>query len=612
MNDTPTAMPDDPLPGQSNPSGAGRSSPHDAREPNAAFASRVEAAWKKRPMWIRRAEAFVHLMRLRLAHAVLLPQLTPDQAYDLRQHVRKDGELTNGYILMSALAAGIATLGLLQSSTAVVIGAMLVSPLMAPIASMGFGFASLDGHRIRDAAKVVAVGAAIGILTGMLLTWLSPIRNATPEILARTEPNLLDLAIALFSGIAGGYSTVIGKGGTAIGVAIATALMPPLTVIGYGIGVFQPMFAMGALLLFLTNLAAITFAFALIARLSGAARPFGKVEWTPRYVTILVAAFLALGTPLSMTLMKLSTEAKIRTAARAAILQACGTKGVTIAQLDVKSGVFSAPSVDALVIARSYTTNAEASAEELIRKALGDEVTINLQQVLAADVQAQTRAMVDAAMERTAAGIAADVPPFNAIRQSVGLPTRSVWSDRAQRMVYVEPIPAPGWTLADYRTTEQAASKETQGWTVRIVPPAQAVMDVALSGENGRKHPEGAISADLALWALQRWGMARVSVSSEDEEHLGALVKFFSDAGIEVQVQHPVPAPGASPKPKDTARPEQATDEESETLVPTATVSVYGQSPSQQAAEAARATAQKAAADKAAAQEAAGQQTSGR
>ncbi|TXG94245.1 MAG: DUF389 domain-containing protein, partial [Rhodocyclaceae bacterium] len=214
----------------------------------------------------------------------LFPDLKGDAGKALRQSVRDEGRITKSYMLMCGLSAGIAALGLLQSSTAVVIGAMLISPLMGPIASMGFGFASLDGHQIRDSVKVIAIGAAIGILTGVLLTWLSPIRNATPEIIARTEPTLLDLAVAVFSGIAGAYATVQQKGATAIGVAIATALMPPLATVGYGLGVANMSFALGAFLLFLTNLAAIAFSFALIARLSGAARPLSNVEITPRYV----------------------------------------------------------------------------------------------------------------------------------------------------------------------------------------------------------------------------------------------------------------------------------------------------------------------------------------
>ena len=541
-------------------------------------ADRFHQLWLARPLWVRRAEAFVHLMRVRFAHLVLLPELTPDQAYDLRQTVRQEGQLTRGYMLMCALAAGIAILGLLQSSTAVVIGAMLVSPLMSPIASLGFGFASLDGHRIRDAVRVVAIGAAIGIATGILLTWLSPIRNATPEILARTEPTLLDLAVALFSGVAGGYATVIGKGGTAIGVAIATALMPPLTVIGYGIGVFQPMFAFGAFLLFLTNLAAITFAFAVIARLSGAARPFGKVEWTPRYVAVLIAAFLALATPLTMTLMKLTSEARIRSAAQTAIEHACGDQNVTIAQLDVSSRMFGSPSVRALVISPSYTGNAESRTEALLRDALGQDVQVSLQQVLAADVQSQTRAMVDAAMERTTAGIAADVPPYKSIRQNIGLPTRSLWSDRAQRMVYVEPFPAPDWTLADYRQTEEAANRGVSGWTVRLVPPPQANLTVRLdsladAAPQDAATPQDeagqAVPADLAVWALQRWGMGEVTLSGAGQDRLAGLAKMLSDGGIAAQIVPLVIPPGDA---QDTPVPSFAT------------ISLYMPSPSQVAA----------------------------
>ncbi len=138
--------------------------------------SPLRERWRRR--WV--------LLRARIANALLLPQLSAEDAHALRHQVMDEGALSQGYVLMCVLSAGIAMLGLLQSSTAVVIGAMLISPLMGPIAALGFGFASLDGHRIRDAARVVVIGAGIGILTGVLITLLSPIRNATPEIIART------------------------------------------------------------------------------------------------------------------------------------------------------------------------------------------------------------------------------------------------------------------------------------------------------------------------------------------------------------------------------------------------------------------------------------------
>lgn len=543
----------------------------------------TEGEWT--PPQISRIGAWLRFFRIKLARVILLPNFTFDEAYDLRETVRKDGRLTRGYILMCALSAGIAALGLLQSSTAVVIGAMLISPLMSPIAALGFGFASIDGRRIRDAARVVAIGAGIGILTGVLLTWLSPIRNATPEILARTQPTLLDLAVALFSGIAGGYATVIGKGGTAIGVAIATALMPPLAVLGYGIGVLQIRFALGALLLFLTNLAAITLAFAVVARLAGVARPLYKVEWTPRYVGIFVGIFLLLATPLSMTLIKLSREAQIRTAASSAIREVCG-KESTIAQIDVSTPMFGEPSVDALVIAPGYTTNAAADAEARLQTALGRKVQINLQQVMAADWQSRTRAMVDAAMERTAAGIAADVPPIDQVRQSIGLPTRSLWSDRAQRMVYVEPVPAPGWTLADYRSIENSARADTETkWTVRVVPPPMAQLTVALGDR--AEAPEDSVSPSLAIWALRRWGMNRVTIVGAANPAYGPLVKALDEAGI--KARYTVAA----------FTPEDGEEDGEAAEAPTsATLTVFTPSPSQvvAAAAAARREAEEAAA----------------
>ncbi|WP_395393838.1 TIGR00341 family protein [Novosphingobium sp. BL-8A] len=542
-------------------------------KPTADAASEPAANRREAPAWLRILRVRLDRWRTRMAHAVLLPELTPDQAYDLRQTVRKEGELSNGYILMCTLAAGIAILGLLQSSTAVVIGAMLVSPLMSPIAALGIGFASLDGQRIREAARVVAIGAAIGIVTGLLLTLLSPIRNATPEILSRTEPTLLDLAVALLSGIAGGYATVTGKGGTAIGVAIATALMPPLTVVGYGIGVLQPMFALGALLLFFTNLAAITFSVALIARLSSAARPFGRVEWTPRYVAALVVAFLILATPLSMTLMQLSQEGRVRAAARSAILAIAG-EGATIAQLDVQSTLFGEPSVKALVVTPAYVANAQGAAELRLQQALGEHVGLTLQQVLAADVQAQTRAMVDAAMERTAAGIAADVPPYNAIRTAIGLPTRSLWSDRAQRLVYLEPVALPGWSLADYRAVETRTSTATEGWTVRLVPPAQPTLTV-WTGADAAGRPADAVSPDLALWALQRWGMANVTLSGDDPQALSAVARGFTDAGIAAQYRPPSEPPAAEGTPANRPAEDKPT-------APLVTVQVYPASPTGQ------------------------------
>ncbi len=441
----------------------------------------------------------------------LFPDLKGEAGRLLRKSVRNDGEITKSYMLMCGLSAGIAALGLLQSSTAVVIGAMLISPLMGPIASMGFGFASLDGHQIRDSVKVVAVGAAIGILTGILLTWISPIRNATPEIIARTEPNLLDLAVAVFSGIAGAYATVQQKGATAIGVAIATALMPPLATVGYGLGVANISFALGAFLLFLTNLAAIAFSFALIARLSGAARPIARVEITPRYVLAGLTVFAVLATPLGITLYRVTAEAKAQATVRQLLVSELGIKPVSIAQLQVRWPLRGQPSIDAVVIAPQYASNAEQRILRDLETRWGLRPTLNLQQVVAVDVRAQTRAIVDAAVESSTAGIARDVPPLIAIREAVGLPTQALWVNRAERSVQLVPFAAPGWNLSDYHGAEKAAQKSGQNWSVRVVPPVDPRPVLALSLKDGQ--PQTNQQLDDTVWAILRWGVQGIAVN---------------------------------------------------------------------------------------------------
>ena len=173
------------------------------------------------------------------------------------------------YWLQVLFSAGIATLGLVLNSPAVIIGAMLISPLMEPILATGLAFAAGDlilGARALLSVSLSCLGAIAFAM--LLIAWI-PFKEQTPEIMARIRPNVLDLVIALFSGALGSLALCVKERGgvTAIpGVAIAVALMPPLCVVGYGLGVslsLDPVtgreIARGGGLLFLTNLAAITF-----------------------------------------------------------------------------------------------------------------------------------------------------------------------------------------------------------------------------------------------------------------------------------------------------------------------------------------------------------------
>jgi uncharacterized hydrophobic protein (TIGR00271 family) len=165
------------------------------------------------------------------------------------------------YWLEIFFSAGIAAFGLVESSPAVIIGAMLISPLMGPIMGTGLALAVGDTYLGIKAILNLLVSVTVSILFSGFLVWLLPFHSVTAEIIARTNPNLLDLGIALLSGLAG--SVVVCRGGgngvTALpGVAIAVALMPPLCTVGFGLGSGINWEIMGgAGLLFLTNLVAI-------------------------------------------------------------------------------------------------------------------------------------------------------------------------------------------------------------------------------------------------------------------------------------------------------------------------------------------------------------------
>lgn len=469
--------------------------------------------------------------REQIGHYLLLPDLAGKTGKELRQQVQMDGKSTPGYMLMCGISAGIAMLGLLQGSVAVVIGAMLVSPLMSPIVALGFGFASLDGKRIKDAARVVMVGAAIGILVAVLLTGLSPIRNATPEIINRTEPSLLDLLVALLSGVAGGYAVVKRLGATAIGVAIATALMPPIATIGYGLAIWRLDFAGGALLLFLTNLAAIAFAITVVARLSGAARPLSHVEKNPYFLIAGILAFLSLAAPLGLTLARLSNEAGLRSASQAVLTSELNINQRSISQLDVSWPLTGGPEVDAIVIAPKFSEDGQDAVLRELTKIIGEAPKVNLQQIIAADIESQTRAIVDAALDRTSASLIRDVPPFDEIRGAIGVPVQSIWPNRSERIVDIVPIIVDGWSLQDYFDAETLAQESAGGWKVRIIPPSQQRLRVSMAQESVLQEEsslqedetpqegnpdiisaDNGISPSLAIWAIERWGLRNVFI----------------------------------------------------------------------------------------------------
>lgn len=186
-------------------------------------------------------------------------------------YIRKNIYFSGPTVFILACAIIIASVGLNVNSIPVIIGAMLISPVMGPILGFGFGLSVQDNHLVRASLENYAIMVAISIVASTLFFILSPLTLENPsELLARTNPTIYDVLVALFGGIAGMLEISRKERGTVIsGVAIATALMPPLCTIGYGISILNWGYILGALYLFLINSIFIALATFLTARYLG-------------------------------------------------------------------------------------------------------------------------------------------------------------------------------------------------------------------------------------------------------------------------------------------------------------------------------------------------------
>lgn len=292
------------------------------------------------------------------------------------------------YFSMMVFACLIALLGLLLNSPAVIIGAMLISPLMGPILACGLALTTAEGALGKKAARNLVLSVMETLLIAALATYLSPLRDATPEILARTNPNLMDLLIAFFSGLAGTVALASRKSAFTIlpGVAIATAVMPPLAVAGYGISTRQWSIAGGALMLFITNFAAIVLSASIVFLLLGF-RPRAErigtehrllVRWR---IVIAAVVVVAISFPLMRTLTRAVHESKLRNQIRAALRTEFRKADQQLDSLDVeirKTGV----RVDASVQTAHYIEPHEISSlQEKLAKSIGAPVDLTIQQL---------------------------------------------------------------------------------------------------------------------------------------------------------------------------------------------------------------------------------------
>lgn len=177
-----------------------------------------------------------------------------DKKENVLENVVNNISFRGANLWILACAIVIASVGLNVNSTAVIIGAMLISPLMSPIVGAGFALGVYDFPLLKKSLKNLLIATFVSLLVSFLYFTLSPFKDAQSELLARTSPNIYDVLIAFFGGLVGVIAiTRVDKGNPIPGVAIATALMPPLCTAGYGLAIGNLSYFAGALYLYMIN-----------------------------------------------------------------------------------------------------------------------------------------------------------------------------------------------------------------------------------------------------------------------------------------------------------------------------------------------------------------------
>ncbi|MBE7217309.1 MAG: DUF389 domain-containing protein [Caulobacteraceae bacterium] len=413
------------------------------------------------------------------------------------------------FAFMTMMSAGIAVLGLLLSSPAVVIGAMLISPLMNPILGLGFSLAVFDFREMRRSITALAVATVAAVAFTALIVVLSPLKAATPEIIARTRPNLFDLLVALFAALAGAFAVIRGRGDTIVGVAIATALMPPLATVGYGLATWNWPVLWGASALFGTNLVTIALAATVMARWYGFGHRLSSQQtWTQ--TALLALVFVVMAAPLGVSLGRIAGEALTVSRVRAFLDKRFGGQArVTQLEVDFKRDPIA---VRAVVIAPRARAVPAATVRDELSHALHQPLTAQVDEVLldpAAGALARQQAELKAA-ERKPDAEDAEAGAARLLALAGGSPDAVTLDAQAHRAVIAAAL--PGATLATYQALEGRMTAALPAWTVAVTPPPAPLPTLSFARGDATLDEDARQAVLLSAWAAKRWHAQSLAV----------------------------------------------------------------------------------------------------
>jgi len=317
-----------------------------------------------------------------------LPTLEATDRIDLFDRLQVGARWNVDFMMMMCLSTAIASLGLIQNSTAVVIGAMVVAPLMTPL--IGAGLALVQGNTIffRDSIKAMGFGIGAALLISLFLGFLVPMEELTPELLARGAPTIIDLGVAFLSGAAAAYAVARPSLlGALAGVAIAAALVPPLATVGISLAEGAWKVSEGAAILFATNLVAIILGAAFIYHrlgIQGSRLRKGLPLWGRRTVLFLSLLAVILTAPLGYRLAHqlregqarpytLPVSQSVKKAIKERVHQEYGVTFISASRFGVESDRDVAILLSA---AKPVSINLISDLKQLVNQEMGKNVTV--------------------------------------------------------------------------------------------------------------------------------------------------------------------------------------------------------------------------------------------
>ncbi len=437
---------------------------------------------------------------------------------DVIQHVREEGRISSRYNFMVLMSCGIAMLGLLLSSPAVVIGAMLISPLMGPIMSLGFSLCVLDFRQLKRALMGILAGLGLALAVSYVIVMFSPLTDVTPEILARTQPNLFDLLVAIFSGLAGGYAVTMRKGETIVGVAIATALMPPLAVTGFGIATGSAPIAKGAFFLFMTNLLAISLTVTAVAKWYGFGRTHGRntVLWQS---LLTIAVFAALSYPLGTSLKNIAYEAYATKLVRSAIKERFSESASRLNSFSITFPKGEPLRVDAVMLTKDYQQNAESDVASNLKEKIERGVNVTLDQIVVKRhekikeaVPEVTQSSLVSPMQAKVNTLTQQEEMLKSVHNAVFFPTRLVQADVEKNEITIYARQSDDVNLAILKRFETDMEKKFPTWRTHVIPAPQPLPYVYFDVGARELSQEKVKALDTVIWALKRWEINQAEV----------------------------------------------------------------------------------------------------